>query len=77
VASCYADPYLAADELGWKAEFDLERMCKGNAPCDCAAVAAAVAAAAAAAAASSHTAAGRRKWPALCRRSLKMCSRNT
>ncbi|KAG7280726.1 hypothetical protein CRUP_004526 [Coryphaenoides rupestris] len=28
VASCYADPRLAADELGWKAEFDLERMCE-------------------------------------------------
>ncbi|CAL8294472.1 unnamed protein product [Arctogadus glacialis] len=28
VASCYADPRTAAEELGWKAEFDLERMCK-------------------------------------------------
>lgn len=28
VASCYADPGLAAKELAWKAEFDLERMCK-------------------------------------------------
>ncbi|RVE57023.1 hypothetical protein OJAV_G00212060 [Oryzias javanicus] len=27
VASCYADPKLAEDELGWKAEFDMERMC--------------------------------------------------
>uniref|UniRef100_A0A3Q3VVG2 UDP-glucose 4-epimerase n=1 Tax=Mola mola TaxID=94237 RepID=A0A3Q3VVG2_MOLML len=28
VASCYADPRLAEGELGWKAEFDLEQMCK-------------------------------------------------
>lgn len=28
VASCYADPKLAEEELGWKAEFDMERMCK-------------------------------------------------
>lgn len=28
VASCYADPSLAEKELGWKAEFGLERMCK-------------------------------------------------
>ncbi|CAB1330774.1 unnamed protein product [Coregonus sp. 'balchen'] len=28
VASCYADPRLAEKELGWKADFDLERMCK-------------------------------------------------
>jgi hypothetical protein len=28
VASCYADPLLAEKELGWKADFDLERMCK-------------------------------------------------
>ena len=27
VAECYADPSLAAKVLGWKAEFDLERMC--------------------------------------------------
>ncbi|KAK2826278.1 hypothetical protein Q5P01_020492 [Channa striata] len=27
IASCYADPRLAEKELGWKAEFDLERMC--------------------------------------------------
>uniref|UniRef100_A0A3B3C7Q9 UDP-glucose 4-epimerase n=1 Tax=Oryzias melastigma TaxID=30732 RepID=A0A3B3C7Q9_ORYME len=27
VASCYADPKLAEEELGWKAEFDMERMC--------------------------------------------------
>uniref|UniRef100_H2MSS6 UDP-glucose 4-epimerase n=1 Tax=Oryzias latipes TaxID=8090 RepID=H2MSS6_ORYLA len=26
VASCYADPKLAEEELGWKAEFDMERM---------------------------------------------------
>ncbi|CAL8285961.1 unnamed protein product [Lota lota] len=28
VASCYADPRLAAEELRWKAEFGLERMCE-------------------------------------------------
>uniref|UniRef100_A0A3Q2P3L7 UDP-glucose 4-epimerase n=1 Tax=Fundulus heteroclitus TaxID=8078 RepID=A0A3Q2P3L7_FUNHE len=28
IASCYADPRLAEKELGWKAAFDLERMCK-------------------------------------------------
>uniref|UniRef100_A0A8C6P4R7 UDP-glucose 4-epimerase n=1 Tax=Nothobranchius furzeri TaxID=105023 RepID=A0A8C6P4R7_NOTFU len=28
VASCYADPQLAEKELGWKAQFDLERMCE-------------------------------------------------
>ncbi|XP_038864852.1 UDP-glucose 4-epimerase-like [Salvelinus namaycush] len=28
VASCYADPCLAEKELGWKADFNLERMCK-------------------------------------------------
>uniref|UniRef100_A0A8C7UAI1 UDP-glucose 4-epimerase n=1 Tax=Oncorhynchus mykiss TaxID=8022 RepID=A0A8C7UAI1_ONCMY len=28
VASCYADPLLAEKELGWKADFDLERMCE-------------------------------------------------
>lgn len=28
VASCYADPSLAEKELGWKAEYGLERMCK-------------------------------------------------
>ncbi|KAI4901194.1 hypothetical protein NFI96_026366, partial [Prochilodus magdalenae] len=27
IASCYADPSLAEKELGWKANFDLERMC--------------------------------------------------
>jgi UDP-glucose 4-epimerase len=27
VASCYADPALAADELGWSARLDLEAMC--------------------------------------------------
>lgn len=30
VASCYADPRLAETELAWKAEFDLERMCKDD-----------------------------------------------
>ncbi|XP_076017878.1 UDP-glucose 4-epimerase isoform X2 [Genypterus blacodes] len=28
IASCYADPSLAEKELGWKAGFDLERMCE-------------------------------------------------
>ncbi|KAJ0062712.1 hypothetical protein NL108_004330 [Boleophthalmus pectinirostris] len=28
IASCYADPRLAEKELGWKAQFDLERMCE-------------------------------------------------
>lgn len=28
IASCYADPALAANELGWKAEFGLDRMCE-------------------------------------------------
>ncbi|KAG5266048.1 hypothetical protein AALO_G00249230 [Alosa alosa] len=28
IASCYADPQLAEKELGWKAQFDLERMCE-------------------------------------------------
>ncbi len=27
VAECYADPKLAYNELGFKAEFDLDRMC--------------------------------------------------
>ena len=30
IATCYADPKKALDELGWKAEFDLERMCKDS-----------------------------------------------
>lgn len=29
VASCYADPALAERELGWKAAFGLDKMCKG------------------------------------------------
>lgn len=28
IASCYAEPVLAEKELGWKAEFELERMCE-------------------------------------------------
>ncbi|CAH2222195.1 UDP-glucose 4-epimerase [Pelobates cultripes] len=28
IATCYADPTLAAAELGWKAEYDLDRMCE-------------------------------------------------
>ena len=27
IAACYADPEKAARELGWRAEFDIERMC--------------------------------------------------
>lgn len=27
IASCYADPRLAEQELGWTADFGLERMC--------------------------------------------------
>ncbi len=27
VAACYADPAYAAETLGWRAEFDLDRMC--------------------------------------------------
>ena len=30
IATCYADPKKAYEELGWKAEFDLERMCKDS-----------------------------------------------
>ena len=30
IATCYADPSKAEKELGWKAEFDLERMCKDS-----------------------------------------------
>ncbi|XP_073429028.1 UDP-glucose 4-epimerase [Dendrobates tinctorius] len=28
IATCYADPTVAAAELGWKAEYDLDRMCE-------------------------------------------------
>jgi len=28
IAACYADPTKAADELGWRAEFGLEEMCR-------------------------------------------------
>ncbi|KAM9841939.1 UDP-glucose 4-epimerase isoform 2-T2 [Aulostomus maculatus] len=28
IASCYADPRLAEKELGWKAKYELERMCE-------------------------------------------------
>ncbi|KFZ64717.1 UDP-glucose 4-epimerase, partial [Antrostomus carolinensis] len=28
VASCYANPALAERELGWKAAFGLDKMCK-------------------------------------------------
>ncbi|MBN1970108.1 MAG: UDP-glucose 4-epimerase GalE [Candidatus Delongbacteria bacterium] len=30
IASCYADPSLATKELGWKAEFDMNRMCEDS-----------------------------------------------
>ena len=30
IAMCYADPAKAYKELGWKAEFDLTRMCKDS-----------------------------------------------
>ena len=30
VAACYADPEKAARELGWRAEFDIERMCEDS-----------------------------------------------
>jgi UDP-glucose 4-epimerase len=30
LASVYADPALAAKELGWKAQRDLDDMCKSN-----------------------------------------------
>lgn len=28
IATCYADPTVAAEELGWKAEYDLDQMCE-------------------------------------------------
>ena len=28
IAACYADPSLAAEELGWKAELGLKEMCE-------------------------------------------------
>ncbi|XP_043916005.1 UDP-glucose 4-epimerase [Protopterus annectens] len=28
IAACYADPHLAEKELGWKAEFGLDKMCE-------------------------------------------------
>ena len=30
IASCYADPAKAEEELGWKAEFDLVKMCEDS-----------------------------------------------
>ena len=30
IATCYADPAKAKEELGWVAEYDLERMCKDS-----------------------------------------------
>ena len=30
IATCYADPAKAERELGWKAEFDLQRMCEDS-----------------------------------------------
>lgn len=28
IAECYADPTLAAEKLGWHAEYGIERMCR-------------------------------------------------
>ena len=28
MAECYADPPLAAEKLGWHAEYGIERMCR-------------------------------------------------
>lgn len=30
IATCYADPAKAREELGWEAKYDLERMCKDS-----------------------------------------------
>ena len=30
IATCYSDASKALKELGWKAEYDLERMCKDS-----------------------------------------------
>jgi len=30
IDACYADPQKAFDELGWKAELDIKRMCKDS-----------------------------------------------
>lgn len=30
IATCYADPAKAKEELGWEAKYDLERMCKDS-----------------------------------------------
>ena len=30
IATCYADPAKAAEQLGWKAEYDLRRMCEDS-----------------------------------------------
>ena len=30
IATCYADPAKAAEQLGWKAEYDLKRMCEDS-----------------------------------------------
>ena len=30
IATCYSDPSKAFDEFGWKAQFDLEKMCKDS-----------------------------------------------
>lgn len=30
IATCYANPKKAYDELGWKAQYDIERMCKDS-----------------------------------------------
>ena len=30
IATCYSDPSKAEKELGWKAQYDLEKMCKDS-----------------------------------------------
>ena len=30
IATCYADPAKAEKELGWKAEYELQRMCEDS-----------------------------------------------
>ncbi|MCL6470789.1 MAG: UDP-glucose 4-epimerase, partial [Ralstonia sp.] len=30
IASCYADPALAASLLGWRAQYGIERMCEDS-----------------------------------------------
>ncbi len=30
IAACYADPSLAASQLGWRAQYGIERMCEDS-----------------------------------------------